>query len=216
MPMAKKACFVIMPFRAESKYMYLYMKQHIEAQHHMVCERGDSSYDRAGILEKIQRYVQDADVIIADCTGRNPNVMYELGMAHMLKKPVILITSDEVEIAPTDIRSFEFIRYHLDEEDGFVEKLDAALDKIMGTYDALYDAARKLFLQFRDDANVQVAEASKETFMQAAAARARTSTLPDPENEKEVARQLLFAMGTAWDLDMTQKASDWIKQQFPA
>jgi nucleoside 2-deoxyribosyltransferase len=216
MALAKKACFVIMPFRADSKYMYLYMKQHIESHHQMVCERGDSSYDQAGILEKIQRYVQDADVIIADCTGRNPNVMYELGMAHMQKKPVILITSDAVEKAPTDIRSFEFIRYDLTEEDGFIAKLDAALDKIVGTYDVLYDAARKLFLQFREDSKVPVPEASKETFIQAAAVRARSSSLPDPADEKEVARQLLFAMGTGWDIDMNQKASDWIKQKFPA
>jgi nucleoside 2-deoxyribosyltransferase len=215
MAAARKACFVIMPFQAESKYLYLYMKQHIEHQHQMDCARGDSSYDQAGILEKIQRYLQDADVLIADCTGRNPNVMYELGMAHMLKKPVILITRDEVEKAPTDIRSFEFIRYRLDADDGFVEKLDAALDKIVGTYDALYEVAKELFLKFRADANVQVAEASKEAFMQAAGAKARTSTLPVPENKKEVARQLLFAMGTAWDIDMTQKASDWIKQNFP-
>ena len=65
----------------------------------------------APILDKIGRLISQADVVIADCSGRNPNVFYELGMAHALGKPVVLITSDAVEQAPTDIRAFEFISY---------------------------------------------------------------------------------------------------------
>jgi hypothetical protein len=34
--------------------------------------------------------IYSSSIIIADCTGRNPNVFYELGIAHTLGKPVIL------------------------------------------------------------------------------------------------------------------------------
>ena len=60
-------CFVIMPFRKELHYMYLYMKAHIEKNHNLTCERGDSSILTVSILEKILQYVKDADVLIADC-----------------------------------------------------------------------------------------------------------------------------------------------------
>src|ERR1700733_6697628 len=97
-------CFVVMPFKPELHYMYLFMKRHIEATFPGVsCERGDDKILTRPILEKLAAYIKQADVLIADCTGRNPNVFYELGMAHALDKPVVLITSDEVQEAPTDI-----------------------------------------------------------------------------------------------------------------
>jgi hypothetical protein len=88
---------------------------------------GYGKYNDARVFTLPRPHISSADVIIADCTGRNPNVFYELGMAHILNKPVILITSDAVKQAPTDIRCFEFIRYELDDHRGFLEKLDNSL-----------------------------------------------------------------------------------------
>ena len=48
--------------------------------------------------------------IIADCTGRNPNVFYEMGIAHTIGKRIILITQDEEDV-PFDIRAIRFIKY---------------------------------------------------------------------------------------------------------
>ena len=48
--------------------------------------------------------------VIADCTTRDPNVFYEIGMAHKVGKPVILITQDESDV-PFDLRHLRYIKY---------------------------------------------------------------------------------------------------------
>jgi len=53
---------------------------------------------------------------LCDCTGRNPNVFYEAGIAHTLGREVILITQNEQDI-PFDLRHRRYIRY-LDNVEG--------------------------------------------------------------------------------------------------
>ena len=45
-------------------------------------------------FEDIVGNIHTADLIVADLTGLNPNVMYELGIAHGLDKPVIMVAQD--------------------------------------------------------------------------------------------------------------------------
>ena len=54
--------------------------------------------------------VYQSRVVIADCTTRNPNVFYEIGMAHTVGKPVILITQNEDDV-PFDLRHIRYITY---------------------------------------------------------------------------------------------------------
>jgi len=68
MTIEQRRCFILMPFLPELKYMYLYLKDHIEDRHNLLCERGDSDYNQSGILDKIERYIRNADILIADCT----------------------------------------------------------------------------------------------------------------------------------------------------
>jgi hypothetical protein len=51
-------------------------------------------------------------VLVAELTGRNPNVLYELGLAHALHKPVVLISSNEADV-PFDVRHVRVIYYDL-------------------------------------------------------------------------------------------------------
>jgi nucleoside 2-deoxyribosyltransferase len=63
------------------------LKTHIEQGFpEVTVERGDDNILTTTILEKIGKLIGQADVVIADCSGRNPNVFYELGMAHALGK----------------------------------------------------------------------------------------------------------------------------------
>jgi nucleoside 2-deoxyribosyltransferase len=102
-----------MPFVSHLNFFYLYFKRHIEETHNVRCERADSKILTVPFLDKIVEYIKQADVLIADCSGRNPNVFYELGMAHALGKKVILITGDDLKDAPADVRHFDFIKYDL-------------------------------------------------------------------------------------------------------
>lgn len=49
-------------------------------------------------------------VVVCDCTGRNPNVFYEAGIAHTLGREVILVTQADHDI-PFDRRHFRYVRY---------------------------------------------------------------------------------------------------------
>lgn len=139
-----------MPFRPELAFFYRTIKETIQrAFPDVTVERGDDRVLTTPILEKIAEFIRQADVVIADCSGRNPNVFYELGMAHALAKPVILITSDEVEEAPTDIRAFEFISYAQLAPDTFLNRLDGALQNVFGNpFAALYPEAIQHFQDF--------------------------------------------------------------------
>jgi len=196
--------------------MYLFIKQHIEATFPEVsCQRGDDKILTHSILEKVAAYIKQADVVIADCSGRNPNVFYELGMAHTLDKPVVLITSDDVQEAPTDVRSFEFIRYTEDER-AFAEKLDKALTQVLGNpFDELYQRASVLFDEFKNSKQLALVKVTKDEFMSDAAIRARTSGVPRADEEKAIARLFLPLMvqGPA-DLEVLGKMTEWIQQRF--
>src|SRR5215208_2752863 len=86
-------CFIITPFKPDLHYFSLYIQQYIERKPGYQCERADSKYLATSVPTKIDDYIQKANVIIADCSGSNANVFYELGKAHAFGKMVILITS---------------------------------------------------------------------------------------------------------------------------
>lgn len=72
--------------------------------------RADEIYGTGAIIDDIHRSIMAAAVCIADVTGRNPNVSYELGMAHALGKPVLIITQDVKDI-PFDYKHLRAITY---------------------------------------------------------------------------------------------------------
>ncbi len=62
------------------------------------------------ILEDIQRDIIDAKIIVAEITPPNKNVFYELGYAHALKKPTILLAEKDKAL-PFDISGFRCLFY---------------------------------------------------------------------------------------------------------
>ena len=79
-------CFVIMPFGIG--FDDLYEKVYVPAIQSQGLSplRADEIYDNQPIIRDITQSIHHAKVILADVTGRNPNVNYELGIAHALKK----------------------------------------------------------------------------------------------------------------------------------
>jgi nucleoside 2-deoxyribosyltransferase len=62
------------------------------------------------ILIQVFNSIQRADIVIADMTGRNPNVFYEVGYAHALAKRVVLLTQNAADI-PFDLKGHNHIVY---------------------------------------------------------------------------------------------------------
>lgn len=102
--------FVIMPFYEELQYVYEQLiKEPLEKEGHEV-SRADDVKSHDYIPRRIIQNIRDYDIIIADLTGQNANVYYELGIAHTLDRPTIHIVQDLDELA-FDIKTYSAIKY---------------------------------------------------------------------------------------------------------
>ena len=110
--------FVLMPFTLGWSNRVWQRIKEISHEQNFGCKRADDIYGH-NILEDIWTAINESAVIIADVTGRNPNVMYEVGIAHTLGKSVILLTQ-EVNDIPFDFRGYRHIDY-TDDVDGFAK-----------------------------------------------------------------------------------------------
>lgn len=108
--MNKSKVFVITPFNDDFLALYDELKKKFEENFDFT-NAGDLD-NQQNILQDIVEGIYQADVIIADLTGLNANVFYELGLAHAMNKKVIIITQDLGEL-PFDIRSYRANEYSL-------------------------------------------------------------------------------------------------------
>jgi hypothetical protein len=76
----------------------------------LVCFRGDEIYTHQSILQDIWHSLRKARLVVAELSGRNPNVMYEIGLAHAIGKPIVLLTRNEEDV-PFDLRSLRYVYY---------------------------------------------------------------------------------------------------------
>ncbi len=106
----KSKVFVITPFTEDFLALYEELKKRFEEKFEFT-NAGDLD-NQQNILKDIVEGIYQADVIIADLTGLNPNVFYELGLAHAMNKKVIIITQDIGEL-PFDIKSYRANEYSL-------------------------------------------------------------------------------------------------------
>ena len=74
------------------------------------CMRVDEDAIPGKITEKIYERIAEAGILIVDMTGRNPNVFYELGLAHAISDNIILLTQSTDDV-PFDLRDFTHIEY---------------------------------------------------------------------------------------------------------
>lgn len=103
-------CFTVMPFGGWfDKYYSQIYKPAIERAG-FIPKRADDLSRPGTIINDIWQYTQNAKIILADLTGRNPNVFYELGLAHSLAKPAVLV-AESISDVPFDLRSLRVIEY---------------------------------------------------------------------------------------------------------
>lgn len=106
----KQFVFVLMPFSSEFTDTYeLGIKAACQAAG-AYSERVDEQIFDGSILDRVFHQIATADLIVADMSGRNPNVFYEVGYAHALGKRVILLTRSADDI-PFDLKHYQHIVY---------------------------------------------------------------------------------------------------------
>lgn len=110
----KDTCFTIMPFGGwfDDYYDSIY-KPALEAAG-LRPKRADDLYRPSTIVNDIWSYTKGAKLVLADLTGKNPNVFYELGLAHALAKPVVLV-AESMNDVPFDLRALRVIEYDKNE-----------------------------------------------------------------------------------------------------
>lgn len=102
--------FVLMPFDKELRPIYDGPIKRACRRMNLSVKRADDIFSASEIIQDVWSCIASALIVIADCSGRNPNVFYELGMAHTLGKQVILTAQQDVDV-PSDIRHIRYLRY---------------------------------------------------------------------------------------------------------
>jgi hypothetical protein len=209
-------CFIVMPFRPEFNYFYLYLQKHLKENHQLRVERGDHRILTKPLIEKVRDQIRSAHVLIADITGANPNVLYEVGLAHAYGKPVVFLTQDPPEQAPVDLRQFEFIAYDLGRHTDCLEKLDNAMRSLFADqYADLFELACKLLVEFNKNTRLNYSATSEAEFKNRVARGARTEGLPDGKDELDMAEFLLpKIVQDSTDIRIMKRLTEWFGERF--
>jgi nucleoside 2-deoxyribosyltransferase len=212
MSTSKKKCFVVMPFRPEFRYFYLYLSTHLKEQFGLEVERGDDRIETRPIAEKVRAQIRQADVILGDVTGANPNVFYELGLADAMAKPMFLLTQDDVDKVPVDVRALDLIRYSLDDEKGLRDKLHKALSNFLWVrYKKLYERGQHFLKQYNKVTGAKHEPVCENDFELAIVEAERTQTIP--VDDADALREFLLPriMGTAsQDMKESKRMQSWL------
>lgn len=105
----RRVCFVLMPFRDSFDEPYATIKS-VASSAGFMCTRADEIFETRTAMDIVYERIARAELIIADLTDRNPNVFYELGYAHAMNKPAILIAQREEDV-PFDVRHKKYVQY---------------------------------------------------------------------------------------------------------
>jgi len=152
--MEKLKVFMVMPFSdeiANNNYLHS-IKPNVE-KFNLDVRRSDEIFSTRPIYDDIVKEIQDASIVIVDITNKNPNVFYELGMAHTLKQSrTIMVTQDNIKDTPFDIAHFRIIPYEntIVGKVNFEKQLNSTLSNLLSdrkeTFKNEFDLTFDIFL----------------------------------------------------------------------
>jgi hypothetical protein len=128
-----RPCFVAMPY---SVPWFDAVVQAIRdaAGCNFACEVSKDLATPGPIPDQIWQGIRRAEVVIADVTGANPNVYYEVGMAQALGKEIVVITQGDPKALPFDIQSSRSLQYDPADASGLRARLTAAFKAVSARY----------------------------------------------------------------------------------
>jgi len=100
---------VMMPFDAAFDPVYATLQAAVAAAG-MSCQRADDIWIDDHVIQDVVTLLCKASVVICDLTGRNSNVFYEMGIAHVLAREVVMITQSAQDV-PFDVAHIRHVRY---------------------------------------------------------------------------------------------------------
>jgi len=161
----KETCFTIMPFGGwfDAYYESVYIPA-IEAAGLIPC-RADDLYRPSTIIHDIWAYTQSAKLILADLSGKNANVFYELGLAHALAKPAILVT-ESMDDVPFDLRALRVLEYNKNEPrwgEVLQDKITSAIKEVV---EAPLQSVLPAFLSVKPDSKTKAVSENEKQFLE--------------------------------------------------
>lgn len=110
----KNCCFVIMPFDSIFLTEYERVIKPAVEESGLTCVRADEIYAKQHIMSDIWSALRSSRLVIAELTGKKPNVLYETGLAHAIGKPVIIITRNQDDV-PFDLKAIRYLHYNAED-----------------------------------------------------------------------------------------------------
>ena len=118
--------FIVMKFEDTYDNLYREVIRPVCEKSGFQVQRADDVFRPGIILQDIINGLLDSDVVIAEISPSNANVFYELGYAHALDKPTVLLARRGGDL-PFDISGYRVIFY--DDTIGGKPEVEATLDK---------------------------------------------------------------------------------------
>jgi hypothetical protein len=135
-------CFVMQPFTAPyGGYYEKIFKPAIEKSGLQPVRADAEIFATGKIIDQVWRGIKSARILVAELTTRNPNVFYELGLAHALSKPVVLVSSNENDV-PFDLHHIRVIYYDVTDPFWGTKLIDKISENIIS---ALNDPEEAIF-----------------------------------------------------------------------
>lgn len=177
-------CFVLMPFKEPFGTYYNVIIEPAVTKAQLHPQRGNSLFLPTPIMGDIWDMIQDASVLLAELTGKNANVFYELGLGHAIGKPIVLI-SEKMDDVPFDLQALRVILYNKDDPK-WGDKLRN--DIVIALKATLSEPIRGVPTMFRKKVKSQ-APAESETSLRLSSLERRVASLQDTFGMEEVSRR---------------------------
>lgn len=108
-----KLCFVLIPFEQPFEEIYEEIVRPIAEELGLKCLYAEEIFGARLVMDDIWDHLERARVAVADLTGRNANVFYEVGYAHCLDKGKVILMTQDIDDVPFDLRGFRCVEYGL-------------------------------------------------------------------------------------------------------
>jgi hypothetical protein len=115
--------FIVAPFEKSFKPIHDCIKR-TAGRLSLSARLAEDFFTAHSVMGDVWNAIMNTQVVIADCTTKNPNVFYEIGIAHTIGKPVILITRRKQDV-PFDVEGMRYIKYT--SSDSGIRKLESQL-----------------------------------------------------------------------------------------
>ncbi|MFH1766684.1 MAG: hypothetical protein ABH826_01165 [Patescibacteria group bacterium] len=100
---------VMMPFDQKFNAVHVTIKK-AATDAGLRCRRADDIWENPSVIQDVVTLIDRSNIVVCDCSDRNPNVFYETGIAHTLGREVVLITQNENDV-PFDLRHLRYLKY---------------------------------------------------------------------------------------------------------